>query len=196
MKHDHSGFEIAVEYDLDVLGRRIYMTTEIEERSADVIIKSLHYLDNKPGDIFMWINSPGGCVHDSFAIYDAMRSCRNDVITIGTGQVCSAATLLLVGGAQRYATENCIFMAHEGEIHFDKEMGISRTTLESQLKADAILSKRYVELMSKHTGKTVDWWVKRVRDSKKELWFNTEQMTTNGIIDGTWIGANNDRRTD
>ena len=55
--------------------RIIFLGTEVNDRSANLIIAQLLHLahvDSKK-DIFFYINSPGGSVYDLLAIYDTMN---------------------------------------------------------------------------------------------------------------------------
>ncbi len=166
-KQDLTIFELSVDYHIDIPNRRVYLSDEIDERLTDLILKAFHHLDSKEGDIEFWINSGGGSVYHMYAIYDAIRNCKNKVICIGTGHVCSAATLLLVAGDASYATRHMIFMAHEGHLEFEDGDSVSPVTLAADLVADDKLEKRYCRLMAEHTKPTYKWWYKHAIESKR-----------------------------
>jgi ATP-dependent protease ClpP protease subunit len=171
---------------IDLHNRRVYLSDEIDAKVTDLMIKALHHLDAKDGDIEFWINCGGGDVYHMYAIYDAIRNCRNKVICIGTGHVASAATLLLVAGDESYATKHTSFMAHEGEMVFEEEEGISPTTLIADLAADSKLAKKYCELMARHTKPTFKWWFKHAVESKKSVWLDVDDMVDKEIIKSEW----------
>ncbi len=185
-KHDLTVLELSLDYNIDIPNRRIYLSEEIDEKTADLMIKALHHLDAKTGDIEFWINCPGGGIHSMYAIYDAIRNCKNKVITVGTGCVASAATLLLVAGDEKYCTKHTVFMAHEGDIEFDEGQAVSPTTLAADLAADEKLEKRYCRLMAEHTTPTWKWWYKHAIESKKAVWMDVDEMVERGIIDKPW----------
>ena len=184
-KQDLRDFELTVEYDIDLPNRRLYLINDIDEVSSALLLKGLHYLDQKAGPIQIMINCNGGNVTDTYAIYDSIRSCNNKTITIGTGVVASAAGLLLVCGDERYATPNCRFMAHEGSINLEDE-GHSPTALAAYLKEDMSLTDLWCEQMAAHTEHSKKWWVDNTVIPKKDLWFNLDQMIKHGIVDGQW----------
>ena len=185
-KQDLSVFELSVDTGLDIPNRRVYIDDEIDERQVALALKGLHYLDQSPGDIQIMINSGGGEVYGTYAIYDSIKSCKNKTITIGTGCVASAAGLLLVCGDESYATPNCRFMAHEGTLHFEEDEMVSPSKLLGELKHDMKVTELWCEHMAKHTSHGPKWWNDHSVKPKEDLWFNLKEMITHGIVDGVW----------
>jgi ATP-dependent protease ClpP protease subunit len=175
-----------VDYHIDIPNRRVYLSEEIDEHTTDLLIKALHHLDSKTGDIEFWINSSGGSVPHMWALYDAIQNCENKVICIGTGHVASAATLLLVAGDESYATKHTMFMAHEGNLTFEEGEDISPITLHSDLTADMRETERWCTRMAHHTMQTAKWWKKNTVDSKKSMWLDVDDMIDKGIIKSEW----------
>jgi ATP-dependent protease ClpP protease subunit len=120
-----------------------------------------------------------------FALHDIIRSCTNEIITIGTGEICSAAGLLLVAGDKSYATKNCWFMAHEGT--FDSGLE-SNLAIESRAAINNKRSKQWAALMADHTEPNEKWWIDNAIENKRELWLSAKQMKQQQykIIDDTW----------
>jgi ATP-dependent protease ClpP protease subunit len=181
-----TAFELSVDYHIDMHRRRVYLSDEIDEKTTDLMLKALHHLDAKEGDIEFWINSGGGSVYHMYAIYDAIRNCKNKVICIGTGHVASAATLLLVAGDESYATKHTMFMAHEGSIDFTEDESISPIAFLADLAADMELEERYCRLMAEHTKPTKGWWKKYAIESKKSIWMDVDDMIDKEIIKAEW----------
>lgn len=183
-KHDLSSLEICLEYGVDVVNRTLYLHEDIDDVSTSNIIKGLTLMDKTAGDIRVEINSPGGSLPHMFAVYDAIRACKQKVITVGTGEIASAAGLVLVSGDERYATRNAWFMAHGilGGVGEDDDIRVAKARIDTILRQD----KAWVALMAKHTKLPEKWWIKNVAESKKEVWFNAEQMKEHNIIDGYW----------
>jgi len=186
-KIDLSVLEMCLEYGIDITNRTLYLSEDINEAVTDNLIKGFHLLDNTPGVIFFQINSPGGLCSSSRALYDTMRLCNNEVHTLGTGEVCSAAGLLLAGGDKRYATESCMFMAHEGQADTDIESNI---TILDRARMNNKLAKKWAIQMAEHTTPSENWWIKNAIENKKELWLDAKQMLSPkyGIIDEIWKG--------
>ena len=85
-----------------MMDRIIFLGTDVNDYSANVIQAQLLFLDNNdPGkDVNIYINSPGGSVYAGLGIYDTMQYIQSDVATICTGMAASMAAVLLVAGAK------------------------------------------------------------------------------------------------
>ncbi len=171
---------------LDIIDRIIYIFDDIDETMAENVVQGLSYLSKTDGGITIMINSQGGSVNDMFAIYDAMQACENEITTIGIGEVCSAAGLLLVAGDRRLASPNAVFMAHNvtGGYNEDEELW----TAAAQMKATQMVWKMWAKCMAEHTNKPEKYWLKEMSNTVRELWLTTDKMKmpTYGIIDGVW----------
>ena len=82
--------------------RIIFLTGEIDDNVADLVVAQLIYLEGKDStkDISLYINSPGGSVSAGFAIYDTMNYIKCDVSTICIGMAASMGAFLLSSGAK------------------------------------------------------------------------------------------------
>ena len=185
-KTDLELLNITFDRGLDIVDRIIYIVDDIDEIMAEHVVKGLSFLSKTEGHITIMINSQGGSVSDMFAIYDAMQACECEITTIGIGEVCSAAGLLLVAGDRRLASPNSVFMAHTvmGGYNEDEEL----YTAQAQIKATAMVWKMWAKCMEKHTNHTEKYWLKELGSTVRELWLNTDQMKMpkHGIIDGVW----------
>ncbi|HVR88362.1 MAG TPA: ATP-dependent Clp protease proteolytic subunit, partial [Candidatus Limnocylindria bacterium] len=98
--------------------RIIFITDQIEDSMANLIIAQLLFLDaeDPEKDIHMYINSPGGVVTAGLAIYDTMQYLRSPINTVCIGQAASMAAVLLAAGApgKRFALPNSRIMIHQG----------------------------------------------------------------------------------
>jgi ATP-dependent Clp protease protease subunit len=171
---------------LDLDNRVIYVFDDIDEDMAENVIMSLSYLSLTEGKITIMINSQGGSVSDMFAIYDAMRACNNEIVTVGIGEVCSAAGLLLVAGDKRLASKNCLFMAHQVSGGYNADENLN--TAEVQIAATRMCWDRWAICMAEHTNHTENYWKRELPTKLSELWLPSEKMALkkHGIIDGIW----------
>ena len=80
--------------------RVIFLSGEVEDRMANLIVAQLLFLESEDPkkDINIYINSPGGSVTAGMAIYDTMQFIKPDVRTLCIGQACSMGAFLLAGG--------------------------------------------------------------------------------------------------
>ena len=100
-----------------MMDRIIFLGTEINDYTANVIQAQLLYLDSADTgkDISIYINSPGGGVYAGLGIYDTMQYIQSDVNTICTGMAASMASVLLVAGTEgkRFALPHSRVMIHQ-----------------------------------------------------------------------------------
>lgn len=77
--------------------RIIFLGTEIDDAAANIIIAQLLFLESTDPDkdIYIYINSPGGSVSSTIAIYDTIQYIKPDVSTICIGMAASGAALIL-----------------------------------------------------------------------------------------------------
>src|SRR3989344_4333842 len=95
----------------------IFLGGPIEDHMANIIIAELLFLQSEDPkkDIPLYINSPGGSVSATLAIYDTMHHVKADVSTICVGMAASGAAVLLAAGAKgkRFALPNSEVMIHQ-----------------------------------------------------------------------------------
>lgn len=97
--------------------RIVFLGGPIIDPVANTVIAQLLFLElqDPKKDIFLYINSPGGSVSATLAIYDTMQHIKPDVATLCVGFAASGAAILLAGGARkkRYALPNSEVMIHQ-----------------------------------------------------------------------------------
>jgi ATP-dependent Clp protease protease subunit len=132
-----------------------YEPVDIEDEESDIkeVIMPIE----------MVISTPGGNADDMFAIYDTMRSIREEVPirTRGIGKVMSAGVVLLAAGTkgERSIGKNCRVMLHSvigghvGPMHqLDNEMQEIRNIQDqyiSVLAEETKMTKRYLQSLLK-----------------------------------------------
>jgi len=136
--------------------RILFMIGEINYRlSAEVIMKLLHLDNTKPGsEISLYINSPGGSVDDTMAIYDTMRFIGSPVATYCIGRAQSGGAVILAAGTKgkRFALPHAKIMLHQ------PWGGVTGQAADIKIQAEEIIKARQMinEVLSKHTGKSVE----------------------------------------
>jgi len=149
------------------------------ERAAEVIMKML-YLDNlkRSNEISLYINSPGGSVDDTMAIYDTIRFVRSPVATYCIGRAQSGAAVILSAGSKgkRYALPHAKVMLHQ------PWGGISGQASDIKIQAEEILKAKTMinEILSKHTGQSVE---KIASETERDRYMTAEEAQKYGLID-------------
>ena len=135
--------------------RVIFLTGEVEDHMADLIVAQLLFLesDDPDKDIYLYINSPGGVVTAGMAIYDTMQYIRPDVATVCLGQACSMGSFLLSGGAKgkRYALPHARIMIHQPLGGFKGQASDIMIHARETERIKTIMNT----LLARHTGKSL-----------------------------------------
>ncbi|MBJ7473109.1 MAG: ATP-dependent Clp protease proteolytic subunit, partial [Solirubrobacteraceae bacterium] len=129
-------------------------------------------------DIQLYVNSPGGEVYASLAIYDAMRFVKCDVATICTGMAMSGGSLVLCGGAEgkRAALPNSRIMVHQPHGGAQGQT----TDIELQTKEMLWMRDKIEELYVRHTGQERE---SVHRDIERDRFMSPDEAIEWGLID-------------
>lgn len=160
--------------------RVLFLVGEINYASASRIIMQMLHLSNlaKDRDINLYINSPGGAVDDTLAIYDTMKFMNCDVATYCIGKAMSGGAIVLASGTKgkRYILPHAKVMIHQ------PYGGVYGQTSDVRIQAEEIKKSKAVltELLAKHTGQTVE---QVTRDSERDKYFTAEEAKQYGLVD-------------
>jgi len=136
--------------------RVIFLGTEIDDASANLVIGQLLHLESQDAeaDIKLYINSPGGSVTAGFGIYDTMQYIQPDVSTICVGQAASWAAVLLAAGTpgKRLTLPNARVLIHQPHGGAQGQT----TDMEIQLEEMRLARVRIEELLANHTGQSIE----------------------------------------
>jgi ATP-dependent Clp protease protease subunit len=160
--------------------RIIFLGGPIDDALANTIIAQLLFLehqDNKK-DILLYINSPGGSVTSTLAIYDTMQYVKCDVSSLCLGMAASGAAVLLAAGekGKRFALPNAEILLHQ----VMGEAGGQATEIEIAAKQILRVKKQLNQLLAKHTGQSIS---KISKETDRDFWLTPEEAKKYGIID-------------
>ena len=131
--------------------RIIFVSGEITDESANIIVSELLYLDSLSHDeINLYINSPGGSISAGMAIFDTMNFIESDVRTTVIGMAASMAAILASNGTKG---KRCILENSEVMIH-QPLGGVQGQATEINIVANRILKLRQKlnKILAKNTG--------------------------------------------
>lgn len=166
--------------------RIIFLGDEVTKTTANLICAQLLFLESEDPtkDIYLYINSPGGSVHDGLAIEDTMNFIQPDVCTLCMGMAASMGAFLLSAGAsgKRFILPTATVMVHEaaagtqGKVH-DMEASFEHTKYLNKLLMERMygrLNPAYKEKVSLDDFKQM---------AKVDTWLNAEQALEMGLVD-------------
>ena len=167
--------------------RIVYIGTEIDDGVANVVIAQLLHLEseNPSSPINLYLNSPGGSVTASLAIYDTMQFIGSEVATTCVGQVGSSAAVLLAGGTagRRMVLPHARVVLHQPSTGGQGAL----PDLAVQAKEIVRLRAEMEQILARHTGQSVE----RLReDTGRDLVLVAEEAVGYGLVDGV-LGARN-----
>lgn len=158
----------------------IFLTGQIWDGLADLVIKQLLYLqyENKTRDIHMYINSPGGSLTATLAIYDTVQFLEAPVNTYCMGLAASGAAVLLAAGTKgkRYCLPNSKVMIHQPAGY------VSGQVSDIEIQANEILKERerLNEILAKHTGQPIETIAK---ETDRDKYYHAAEAKAFGLVD-------------
>jgi ATP-dependent Clp protease, protease subunit len=152
----------------------------ITDYLANLTIQKLLFLvtENKTADVHMYINSPGGSVSATLAMYDAMQFVDCPIHTYCMGLAASGAAILLAAGSKgkRYALPNSKVMIHQPYGQVGGQVS------DIEIQANEILKERdrLNEILSRHTGQPIDVVAK---ETDRDKYYTAMQAKEFGLVD-------------
>ena len=160
--------------------RVVFLIGEINYSSAARIIMQMLYLENqkKGQDINFYINSPGGSVDDTLAIYDTMSFISSEVATYCIGRAYSGGSVLLSAGekGKRHILPHAKVMIHQ------PSGGVTGQTTDIQIQAEQIVKAKHTlaEILARHSGQDVE---KVIADGERDKFFTALEAKDYGLVD-------------
>ncbi len=160
--------------------RVIFLTGQVEDQMANLIVAQLLFLESESPDkdIYIYINSPGGSVTAGMAIYDTLKFIKPDVSTVCMGQACSMGAFLLSAGTKgkRFCLPSARVMIHQPLGGFQGQAS------DIQIHAMEILKikERLNQLLSDHTGQPLE---QIERDTDRDNFMSADQAVEYGLVD-------------
>jgi ATP-dependent Clp protease protease subunit len=160
--------------------RIIFLGQQIDDHFANIVIAQLLFLEaeDEKRDIKLFINSPGGSVTATLAIYDTMQFVKPDIQTICIGQAASGAALLLLAGTKgkRHSLPNSRIMIHQPMGGVEGQA----TDISIQAKEILHLKDKLNEILAYHTGQKLG---KIKADVERDYFMGAEEAKKYGLID-------------
>jgi len=160
--------------------RIIFLSGPISDATANTVIAQLLFLQHEDPkkDIYLYVNSPGGSVTATLAMYDTMKHIKPDVSTICVGVAASGAAVILAAGAKskRFALPNAEVMIHQLMGGAEGQATEIEITARHMIKIKDRLNK----ILSDATGQPI----KKVEaDSDRDFYMDAEEAKKYGMID-------------
>jgi ATP-dependent Clp protease protease subunit len=166
--------------DLLLENRIVFLEGVINDAVANLTVMKFLFLqyENRTQAISFYINSPGGSVTSTLAIYDTMQFIDCPVSTYCIGMAASGAAVLLAGGTKgrRYALPHSKVMIHQPYGQVGGQVS------DIEIQAEEIIKSRQVinEILAKHTGQPLE---RIAKDTERDRYLTALQAKEYGLVD-------------
>lgn len=166
--------------DLLLENRIVFLDGPIHDSSANLLVMKLLFLqaENRHQDIHFYINSPGGSVTATMAIYDTMQFLQCNIATYCVGLGASGAAILIAGGTKgkRFILPHAKMMIHQPY----GEVGGQVSDIEIQAREILETRETLNRILSEHTGQPLEVIAK---DTDRDRYLNAVQAKEYGLVD-------------
>jgi ATP-dependent Clp protease, protease subunit len=166
--------------DLLLENRIVFLQGEIYDGNANELVMKLLYLqsENRRKEIHFYINSPGGSVTATMAVYDTMQILTCPVATYCVGLAASGGAVLLAGGTKgkRFALPNSKVMIHQ------PYGGVGGQVSDIEIQANEILKTREMlnQILAHHTGQPIE---RIAKDTDRDYYLDASEAKSYGVVD-------------
>lgn len=166
--------------DLLLENRIVFLIGEINYARATEVIMKLLYLDNQKRntEISLYVNSPGGSVDDTMAVYDTMQFVSSPVATYCIGRAQSGGAVILTAGTKgkRFALPHAKIMLHQ------PWGGVYGQAADIKIQAEEILKAKQMlnEVLAKHSGQPVE---RIIAETERDRYMTADEALQYGLID-------------
>jgi len=176
--------------------RVVFLVGEITHVSAARVMMQMLYLeDQRRGqEINLYINSPGGSVDDTLAVYDTMQFLSSEIATFCIGRAYSGGAVLLCAGepGKRHILPHAKVMIHQ------PYGAVTGQTTDVLIQAEQIIKAKQTlnEILAHHCGQTVE---KVAKDGERDHYFDAQEAKDYGLVDEVFVpqkkGANGEKKS-
>ncbi len=166
--------------DLLLENRIIFLDGPIHDAVANLVVMKMLFLqsENRHQDIHFYINSPGGSVTATLAMYDTMQYLECDVATYCVGLAASGAAILMAGGShgKRYILPHAKMMIHQPYGQVGGQVS------DIEIQAREILDTRDTlnRILAHHTGQPLEVIA---RDTERDRYLHPQMAKDYGLVD-------------
>lgn len=160
--------------------RIVFLGTAIDDAVANTVIAQLLFLEKQDAkkDIVFYVNSPGGQVTSTLAMYDTMNLIQPDVSTVCLGMAASGGAIILMGGqkGKRFALPHSEVMIHQPLGGTEGQATDIAIHAEHIIKTKDLLN----QMIADHTGQKL---AKVKIDTERDKYMSSKEALEYGIID-------------
>jgi ATP-dependent Clp protease, protease subunit len=173
-------------------GNNVYEPV-ITDMTAHLVIQQMLYLqyENRTQEIHFYINSPGGSVTATLAIYDTMQFLECPIATYCMGIAASGAAILLAAGSKgkRFALPHAKVMIHQP---WSQGIGGQASDVEIEMREILKEKKRLNEILARHTGKPLEVVE---AETERNRYFTAPEAKEFGLVDDVLVKISDEKKS-
>jgi ATP-dependent Clp protease protease subunit len=177
--------------DLLLENRIVFLEGVIDDHTANLAVMKLLFLqyENKKQEIHFYINSPGGSVSSTLAVYDTMQFLECPICTYVIGMAASGAAVLLAGGTKgrRFALPHSTVMIHQPH----GQVGGQVSDIEIQCEEILRMKATFNRILAEHTGQDIE---RIAQDTERDRFLTAEQAKEYGVVDEVLVKLPEERK--
>jgi ATP-dependent Clp protease protease subunit len=166
--------------DLLLENRIIFLEGVINDAVANNTVMKFLFLqyENRTQGISFYINSPGGSVTSTLAIYDTMQFIDCPVATYCIGLAASGGAVLLAGGSKgrRYALPHSKIMIHQPYGQVGGQVSDIEIQAEEIVKSKQVIN----EILARHCNQPIE---RIAKDTERDRYLTAIQAKEYGLVD-------------
>ena len=166
--------------DLLLENRIIFLEGVINDAVANNTVMKFLFLqyENRTQGISFYINSPGGSVTSTLAIYDTMQFIDCPVATYCIGLAASGGAVLLAGGSKgrRYALPHSKIMIHQPYGQVGGQISDIEIQAEEIVKSKQVIN----EILARHCNQPIE---RIAKDTERDRYLTAIQAKEYGLVD-------------
>lgn len=168
-------------------GSTIFFHCDVTTKSVLQLILAIdaaacHAFANDKAYITLCVHSYGGCAFAGLSAFDHIVNARMPVHTIATGFVASAATIICLAGARRFAHKHTCLLIHEISTEMEGKLNI----LMDEVENSKVTMKMLLSIYTERTNLTRSALKLML---KKETMLTFSKACQYGFVEGTPINA-------
>lgn len=174
---------LLVQYYSGIKKRTFYVTDEISEQTTNLITIPLLEADNDGTlePITIYINTPGGSVHDGFTLVSAIQQLQSPTQVIVLGYAYSMGALILMAGHNNPNVVRKCYSFSTALLHGGSQLvSGSNSAVKDFFHFYEKFEKRIENFVLTHSKVTPEEYDKVDR---YELYFDSDQMLELGLVD-------------
>ena len=145
-----------------------------------IIEKNLLPSNERPKELTLVINSPGGSVHAAFALIDTMKGSAIPIKTVGLGLIASCGVLTFMAGTKgrRILTPNTSILSHQ----YSWGSSGKEHELFARVREFELSTERMLEHYKKCTG-LKEKVIREILLPPEDKWLSAKEAVKYGIAD-------------